>query len=87
MFGLAGNVLAPQDDWRDTRQVRIAYDDPHGNIPEEAKQVIDALVYALNRVVLHEQFDDILLQDLHDQTIDAAIRSCEALMDKLIGEK
>jgi hypothetical protein len=84
-FGLEGNIVAPGQDWQDTRKVQLLYDDPQGHIPEEAKQVIDALVYALHRVVLHECFDDILVKDLHDQTVDAAIRSCEALMDKLIG--
>jgi hypothetical protein len=86
-FGLEGNVIAPDLEWRDVRKIRIVYDDPEGNIPEEAKQVIDALVYALHRVVLHEHLDDTIVQDLHVQTVDAAIRSCEALMDKLIGDR
>ena len=73
-----------KNDWRDVRRVRVRYDDRHGDIPEEAKQVIDAQIYALHRVVLHEHCDDVFIQELRDKTVDAAIRSCETLMDRLL---
>lgn len=85
-FGIESGQLAPEMEPQEVRRIRIVYDDPRGNIPVEAKQVVDAMVYALHRVVLHEHIDDVLLRDLRNQTLDAAIRSCETLMDKLIGD-
>lgn len=69
---------------RDACRIHICVQDPYGDIPQEAKQTIDSLIYALHRMVLYERIHEDELKSYKDQAMDAAIRSCEPLMDRLI---
>jgi hypothetical protein len=68
----------------DAYTVRIQLHDPKGNLPQEAREVIDALVYALHRVVLYERIDQIDMAYYKEQATQAALRSSERLLDRLL---
>lgn len=68
----------------DLCRVQVCVQDAQGNIPQEAKQTIDSLIYALHRLVLYERFYASDMVDHREVALDAAIRSCETLMNKLL---
>jgi hypothetical protein len=68
----------------DAYVIRVQLQDPRGNLPREAREVIDALVYALHRVVLYERIDEIDMQYYKEQATQAALRSSERLLDRLL---
>jgi len=64
--------------------IRSRVEDAHGKIPVEIREIIDGLVYALHRVVLHDQLDEAQYQEYHDEAMDRAVQSCNRLVDKLL---
>jgi len=68
----------------DAYTVKVQLQDPKGNLPRETREVIDALVYALHRVVLYERIDEIDMQYYKEQATQAALRSSERLLDRLL---
>jgi hypothetical protein len=68
----------------DAYTVKVQLQDPKGQLPREAREVIDALVYALHRVVLYERIDEIEMAYYKDQATQAALRSSERLLDRLL---
>lgn len=66
-------------------RVHILVQHPKGHIPEEAKQTIDSLVYAVHRVVLYNKPDSDEVRELRTTAANAAIRSCEPLVELLLN--
>ena len=69
---------------RHSVRTQMTYEDPHGQLPREAREVIDALGYAMHRVVFYQHIDAETLQRYRDEGMDKAIRSCERLADRIL---
>jgi hypothetical protein len=61
------------------------FEDKQGRLPGEVVEVIDALVYAVTRLVICERFQEHEQAVAYDEAMNRAIRSCERLQDKLLG--
>ena len=61
------------------------FEDKDGRLPGEVIEVIDALVYAVTRLVICDRFKEHEQSVAYDEAMNRAIRSCERLQDKLLG--
>lgn len=71
---------------RNPVRTHFHFEDAHGRMPGEVVEVIDALVYAATRLIICERTRGFERDVAYNQAMDRAIRSCERLQDKLLGE-
>jgi len=71
---------------RNAVRTQYAFEDPGGALPGEAREVIDALAYAVERLAVCDRIHEWERVAAYNSAMDHAIKSCERLQNKLLGE-